>query len=88
MQVAEMRCFHCGRVTRVPVPTDYTDWEKVAESYRKRLEETWHFFDEMSRDVEVMHGGNPLAEYMANQVRFMVSELRKKLDDPKRESGA
>lgn len=88
MQVVDMPCYHCGRTTRVPVPHTYIDWEKVAESYRKRLEETWQRFDQMGRDVEVMHGENPAAEYIANQLRFALMELRKKLDDPNRESGA
>lgn len=87
MQVVELRCFHCERTTRVPVPKTYTDWEKVAESYRLRLNETWAAFEQMSRDVEVMHGENPAAEYMANKLRFALLELRKKLDDPFRESG-
>jgi rRNA maturation protein Nop10 len=88
MQVVDMPCHHCGRITRVPVPHTYVDWEKVAESYRKRLEETWQCFDQMSRDVEAMHGENPAAEYMANRLRFALMDLRKKLDAPNRESGA
>lgn len=87
-QTVDMDCHHCGRITRIPVPRAYTDWEKVAESYRKRLEETWQRFEQMSRDVEIMHGENPAAEYVANQLRFSLLELRRKLDDPSRESGA
>jgi len=88
MQIVNMDCYHCGMVTRIPVPPAFVDWEKIAESYRKRLEETWLRFEQMSRDVEVMHGENPAAEYMANQLRFALLELRKRLDDPNRESGA
>jgi hypothetical protein len=87
MQVAEMNCYHCGKVTRVPVPATYIDWQTTAESYRKRLEEMCQRFDQMSRDVEVMHGENPVAEYMANQLRFIMMEARKKFDEPNRESG-
>jgi hypothetical protein len=88
MQVLDMPCYHCGRTTRIPVPSTYIDWETVAESYRLRLQETWTKFDQMSRDVEIMHGENPAAQYMANQLRFVLLELKKKLDDPRRESGA
>lgn len=87
MQVVEAECFHCGRITRLPVPRTCIDWEKTAESYRKRLEETWMRFDQMSHDVMVMHGENPAAHYMANELRLLIIKLREKLDDPHRESG-
>ena len=87
VQIAEVSCFHCGRTTRIPVERAFVDWEKVAESYRKRLEETWLRFHKISHDVEVMYGQNPAAEYMANEMRFICMEIRRKLDHPKRESG-
>jgi hypothetical protein len=88
MQVVEMPCYHCGRTTRLPVPTTCIDWEKIAESYRKRLEEMRQSYDQMSRDVEVLHVENPAAEYMANQLRFILFELKSTFNDPNRESGS
>ena len=88
MQVLEVPCFHCGCTTRCPVPTAYVDWETIAESYRKLLEDTMRDFDQMSSDVEIMHGENPAAEYVANRLRMIVLEVQRKLHDPNRESGA
>jgi len=87
VQEVEMSCYHCGRKTRVPVPRAYVDWETVAESYRKRLEDALKYFDQMGLDLDVMYGENPAAEYAANRLRMMVLEIRKRLDDQRRESG-
>jgi len=88
MQVAETQCFHCGKTIRFPVPAAYVDWEKIAESYRKRLEETLQDFSQMSNDVELIHGENPAAQYVTNRLRMIVIEIQNKIQDGKRESGA
>lgn len=87
MQIAEFACPCCHRSIRVAVPSDFVDWEKIAESYRLRLEETWKLFEEMSHDVEVMHGNDPAAAYVANRTKLILMEILDTINKPNRPSG-
>lgn len=44
-------------------------------------------FEQMNRDVEVLHGENPVAQYMCNRLHLMVEDIMNRMDDHRRESG-
>lgn len=87
MQVAATECFHCGKTIRFPVRPEFIDWERIARSYEKRLKEIMADFEQMNRDVEVLHGENPVAQYMCNRLHLMVEDIMNRMDDHRRESG-
>lgn len=82
MQVEQVRCFHCGEVTRVAVKEDVTDWKAVAESYRQALQSQADGFDRIVRDVSVMHGQNPILDYIENEFEALRQRLRGDLEKP------
>jgi hypothetical protein len=81
MQIAEVPCYHCGRITRVPVKPEWVDWERVAEKYRQGYEKMMQRFGQIVTDVNVMHAGpNPVLEYIENEWKVLLDDLRKDLE--------
>lgn len=81
MQIAEIECFHCGRITRVPVKPEWVDWERVAENYRQCYEKQMQRFGQIVSDINVMHSGpNPILEYIDNEWKVLIEDLRKDLE--------
>lgn len=72
---------------RFPVRPEFIDWERIARSYEKRLKEIMTDFEQMNRDVEVLHSENPVAQYMCNRLRLIVEDVMNRIDDHRRESG-
>ena len=87
MQIAEAQCFHCGKTTRFPVKPEYIDWQRIAESYGLQLKQLMADFDQMNRDVEVLHGDNPAAQYVCNRLAAAIQGVMDRMNDDKRESG-
>jgi len=87
MQVAEAQCYHCGKITRFPVKPEFIDWQRIAESYELRLKELMADWDQMNRDVEVLHGENPAAQYIRNRIMAAIQDVMDRMNDDKRESG-
>lgn len=81
MQIAEIQCFHCGKMTRVPVKREYVDWEQIAEKYRQGYEKMMQRFGQIVSDVNVMHAGpNPVLEYIENEWKVLLDDLRNDLE--------
>ena len=80
MQIAEAHCYHCGKVTRFPVPTTYHNWEQVAERYRMALEEAVNDFEQIGRDIEAMSGENPIGRYISNRIAQVIDDKLKDFD--------
>ena len=77
-QIVKADCFHCGRETRFPVPPSFIDYEIVAEEYRQQLQKAVNRFDQIVRDIDVMHAGpNPVREYLDNEWKMLLLEIRK-----------
>lgn len=78
MQIAEVDCYHCGRKTRIPVRPEWVNWEQVAEKYRQGYEKMMLGFDQIIKDVDVMHSGpNPILEHIDNSWKILLADLRK-----------
>lgn len=67
MQVAEFECAHCRSMMRVPVPSTFIDWEKVAGEYKRASADMVKSFDQMVKDIDVMYPENPVREYVQNK---------------------
>ena len=84
-QIVETPCYHCAKITRFPVPSEYVDWKIIAEDYRLRLEQLTASMDRMIADIDVMQSGaNPIREYIANQWAVILEEGRKKFTEDER----
>lgn len=81
MQVVSVPCYHCGKVTVVPVPQDCVDWEKIAEEYRLALERLTLKIDQMIIDIDVMGtSSNPIREYLENEWLSWLKDMRKRFE--------
>jgi len=81
MQIAEVPCYHCGRITCVPVKPEHMDWQQMAEKYRLGYEKMMQRFGQIVSDVNVMHAGpNPVLEYIENEWRVLLDDLRNDLE--------
>jgi rRNA maturation protein Nop10 len=81
MQIASTRCFHCGQVTRFPVPSEFMDWKIVAEEYRAQLEKMVNRFDRIVKDIDVMQpDDNPVRQYLSNEWAALAEEIRKRFE--------
>lgn len=78
MQIAEFDCHHCGSKMRVPVQEEYTDWKEVAEHYREAVGTLIRDFDQMLKDIEVMHQENPVAHYLVNEWKATLKDFDNK----------
>lgn len=77
IQVVSAPCYHCGHITRFPVPQEYIDWKLIAEQYRGQLEKMTNRFDQIVKDIDVMQSGpNPVREYLDNEWKILLDEGR------------
>jgi len=76
MQIVETNCFHCHQLTRHPVPATFVDWEVVAEKYRQGYEDLVKRFDRIIKDLDVMHGSNPIMDYVANEWKMVLGDIK------------
>ncbi len=79
-QTVESRCYHCGKTTVFPVPETCIDWEKIANHYKAELLHLYTKFDRIGKDVEVLHGENPAAQYQSNEIQIMLADLRRTIE--------
>jgi rRNA maturation protein Nop10 len=80
MQIAEAKCYHCGKVTRFPVPPAFHNWAQVAERYRTSLQDAVRDFEQIGKDIEAMSGENPLGKYIWNRIALVIDEKLKGFD--------
>lgn len=78
MQIEDVKCYTCGNVTRVVVKEDHIDWKLVAEQYRKAASDVVQGMNEMMQDINVMHGGNPIEDYISNQWKAICGDWENK----------
>jgi len=76
MEVLDTECYRCGAKTRHAVPTDFIDYKLVADDYKEMGELIMAKMNQMIADINVMHSDNPILDYINNEHKTMISELR------------
>lgn len=88
-QRAQFECCHCHRTTYIPVPVEYCDWEKVANEYRKYLQETFDRMGQAMQEIELIHGmENPVTQFYRNKWAMLSLEIQTKFGTAPRGTSA
>ena len=69
-------CPHCNKLVVSAVPEDAQVREE-AEYYREKCEKLAREFDQLVKDVSVLHGQNPIIEFIQNKWMFILKNLNK-----------
>ena len=81
-EILDCKCGRCGNVFRIPVPSEYEDWKKVAKYYQQAYEcmikEFSRILQEMSEQFQV-----PLVEYVDLERELLIQQLNQWLSERK-----
>lgn len=78
MTVLEVRCYHCGRTTRLAVPKDFTDWHKIATDFEERYMWILSRLNEYIKEVETEIGLLPSTVRFREQLFQLREMVRRK----------
>ena len=69
-------CPHCNKLVVSALP-DEAGHRAEAEYYREKCEKLARHFDQLVKDVSVLHGENPIINFIQNKWKFILNDLTK-----------
>ena len=67
-------CHRCGTVTRLPVPVEFTDWQRVSEDYKRAYETMCKSFHGMFEEAGKVFDA-PLKEWLEAKHAHLMMQL-------------
>lgn len=67
-------CHRCGTVTRLPVPVEFTDWQRVSEDYKRAYEAMGKNFQGMFEEAGNVFDA-PLKEWLEAKHAHLMMQL-------------
>ena len=78
LQTVDLQCPCCDRRIVVPVMPEFTDWKSVADEYKGLAQMQFDRFNQIMKDLEVMHPHNPVVKYFENEMKAVFKDWESK----------
>lgn len=81
MRTADFWCYHCHRITRVPV---HTIESREASMWRERYETLMSSLNTALSECRVLHGDDPMRIFMEQRLLKIREEMNNRVERPKK----